>query len=571
MNKPNQVEDLFRKQFQDFEPKPSQGLWQSIEQQLSFKSFFKFALSSMNIYYAAAIVVSLVGVSILGWDKLQTDPPADTPISNPPQQEMPLQPESSQAIPSIHPNTYTNENTTSISTADATQAIQPANQTPISLNKQEPTLSNEPQNQMDNSALLSQSPTISSNERSDLHQPIEEATSSIVAASNRMVDNSIDKKTITTEHSTTLADRPEAPSSTGTIISNVPEPPHDVLSTPITLPDAPGESTNPLLTNAIDQHFFLSFLEKRTTNGIPLIPYNVSNGIARATDEAPRLYGWNRRYSPWSFDLSTQPSSYAFTYRSDDPILENALNGASQNGRSFNLELTVNYQYREWLFQSGIAWTGMQEDFNFLHQELITSTHESWDVYAAGSETLIDTLYWGFVFDSLASAYYYQPYTADSSVMVYDSTLVVENITSVEEQLYQHLNQYHYLEIPIHVNRNVLNIPFGLSHNGFLHVGLRAGARFGFFIKAQGLTLHRDNEIGLLELESPDLPYLFSRIHLDFGVPLQVPMSPTLHILFEPTYRMSVHSIFGKGHDVQVSQRGPGLKIGLRYFILRRK
>ncbi len=571
MNKPNQVEDLFRKQFQDFEPKPSQGLWSAIEQQLSFKSFFKFALSSMNIYYAAAIVVSLVGVSILGWDKLQTETPADTPISNPSQQEIPLQPESNQAIPSINPNTYTNENTTSISTADATQAIQPADQTPISLNKQESTLSNEPQNQMDNLAVLNQSSATTSDEQSDLHQPIEEASSSIAAASNSLADNNIDKKTIAAEHSITLADIPEAPSGTGTSNRSVPEPPQVNLPSSTTLPDAPHESTNPLLTNAIGQHFFLSILEKRTTNGIPLIPYNVSNVPARATDKAPRLYGWNRRYSPWSFDLSTQPSSYAFLYQSDDPILENALNIASQNGRSFNLELTVNYQYREWLFQSGIAWTGMQEDFNFLHQELITSTQESWDVYAAGTETLTDTLYWGFVFDSLASAYYYQPYTADSSITVYDSTLVVENTTSVEEQLYQHLNQYHYLEIPIHVNRNVLNIPFGLSHNGFLHVSLRAGARFGFFIKAQGLTLHRDPELGLLELENPDLPYLFSRIHLDFGVPLQVPMSPTLHLLFEPTYRMSVHSIFGKGHDVQVSQRGPGLKIGLRYFILRRK
>ncbi|TVR68770.1 MAG: PKD domain-containing protein [Marinilabiliales bacterium] len=79
----NHIEDLFRDKFSNFEVEPSGGTWTGISKKLAWQEFFRFSLTSFNIWYAAA------GLGIIGalvYVGLETSEPD---VADPVEKEVP--------------------------------------------------------------------------------------------------------------------------------------------------------------------------------------------------------------------------------------------------------------------------------------------------------------------------------------------------------------------------------------------------------------------------------------------------------------------------------------------------
>lgn len=521
MKKPQPLEDLFKDRFREFQPKPSQGLWSSIESKLWLSNFFKFGLTSINVYYTAAILATFVAATATFWPNSSAENETLLPTTQTDLLSMPADSADTDLLPKTPAEITSTENHPSQSINPLTSSSI-SNSIPIAENPSDPEPQHRPEYQFN---------------KQDLPQNIDD----ISLKSEIQILKSESKKEI--GQIDLSISKSESPADIGQ---------SDLPKSELELKDSENNSNEAVA----DQSLPLPSETEEISSLEPAVQI-----AAPAPDK--------NRYSPWSFDLSTKALAFGVTYQSEDQELASALNLANLKNRAFDLELNVNYTHGPWLFQSGLAYIQIQEDFRHNQVLIKDSSIEYWDVYSAGTQTITDTMYWTFQFDSTLSTYYYVPITSDSTFELMDSSFVSYTETKEILTLYQNLNHYSYFEIPLSVSRNFYSYPVGSSGKRLIHFGLRAGTRFSFFLNAKGKTILRNPEIDVFSLNQTRLPYLFSRIHVDLGAPILYEINPRFSLLLEPNYRFNIQSSFGKNQSVQVQQKGPGLKIGLRYHFVK--
>lgn len=541
MKKPQPLEDLFKDRFREFQPKPSQGLWSAIESKLWLSNFFKFGLTSINVYYTAAILATFVAATATFWPNSSAENETLLPATQ--TDVLSSQSQAIQTLPAAETR-LSNQSQTLEKNINPSQSITPLTSTSIST-----------------SIPIAENPSIAEsqhrpedqNNKPDLQQTIED----ISLKSEIQIHKS--EPQIANEYLDLSIVKSESPAEIEhldlTIVKSEPQAEigqNDLPKVELELNDSENISN----VAVADQSLLLPSETEEISSLEPAV-----QAVAPAPDK--------NRYSPWSFDLSTKALAYGVTYQSEDQELESALNLANLKNRAFDLEWNVNYTYGSWLLQSGLAYTKIQEDFRHNQVQINDSLIEYWDVFSAGTQTISDTMYWTFQFDSALSTYFYVPITSDSTFELMDSSFVSYTVSKEILTLYQNLNQYSYFEIPFSISRNFYSHPIGSSGKRLIHFGLRAGTRFSFFLNAKGKTILRNPEIDVFSLNQTQLPYLFSRIHVDLGAPVLYEINPRFSLLVEPNYRFSIQSAFGENQTVQVQQKGPGLKIGLRYHFVK--
>ncbi len=65
MNGGNNIEKLFREQFEGYRAEPSPGFWPKLSRKLQWQEFLRFGWNRFNVYYAGVMVVA-AGLSLAG-------------------------------------------------------------------------------------------------------------------------------------------------------------------------------------------------------------------------------------------------------------------------------------------------------------------------------------------------------------------------------------------------------------------------------------------------------------------------------------------------------------------------
>ncbi len=623
MKNKHNLEDLFKDGFKDFAPKPSEGLWHSIKMKLAFKQLLTFSISSLNIYYIGAFVGLLTTAVVYLQQEKQSEREYSQEIQLPQNQE----PSEANLLFSSNVFNEINIQETEIdkeAESSDSKSFHPSN-SPIlfpeeSLHLTKETEQTEPpsidaSSQTNDSEIRTHSVHRNQNQTSIRPKPEsktksetkdEKAKGLATNSGETILDQKIEESDILnqTEKRTQIPDfikpiedyNAETESNLLEETFRVAEEIHILKESPEQVKNA-NEALNPKYSLERDLKIVSNegnslptkdgievsssplesaSREENKLEDVLMETHKLEQTTVLVYDTVivydtlsipmsnPSMQNVFKNKSPWSIDLAVHRLGYNFMYDSDDAALANSLNAASKDGSAFNLEVTANYSYQGWLIQSGLAFQEMREDFYHFQKINTDSVIQFWNYFPGEVVTYRDTLYWGFLFDSTSSSYVYVPYIKDSTVVLYDSTQINITNTYTEINFFEHVNKYSYIEIPLSISKEIYR-------NKNLGVGLRAGTRLGLFVHAKGKVFTELENTPMLELSSTELPFLFARFHFDVGLPLSYQIHPHYSLLLEPNYRISMHSIYESGHSFQVSQRGLGVRFGIRYHLHQSK
>ena len=262
--------------------------------------------------------------------------------------------------------------------------------------------------------------------------------------------------------------------------------------------------------------------------------------------------------SNWSFDIGFDAMNTTFNYSSDEnPNLAKELNYASSVTAGYSAGMEINYHYKNWIFQTGLDYLQVNENFTYENLSTNDSLSEFWNYYPSGMETHFDTLNWQFIFNFVDSSYIYLPVISQTNTVLFDSTLITITNTTTEREIFNNINKYSYLEIP-------LSLGYNFYKRDNIQVGARLGAKIGMFLNASGKTISSVD--GKVVEISNDLPFMMTRINMFVGFPVYYEFRKSIGLILEPNYRMGINSIYNKSHVVSAGTGGIGLKIGIRYM-----
>lgn len=252
----------------------------------------------------------------------------------------------------------------------------------------------------------------------------------------------------------------------------------------------------------------------------------------------------------WSFDVYSGLNTGNCSYTSSDVDFENTLNSASSLRPGVNFGLSMNYNLRNWMIQTGFEYRQLNENFSFVSYNS-ENINELWNYTPAGTLHYIDTLEWEFVYNPEDSAFILIPVIQDSVVQLYDSTLI-----KIPETEYK--NHYSYIQIPLH-----LSYPLFADNNFALRAKL--GASVGIWLNSKGKTLAFGSPYSLEAIDAKQRP--FARVTLNWivGFSMEYRVGEHYKFIVDPYYRRNTGSIYESDPMFGVGISDIGVNIGLRY------
>ena len=252
----------------------------------------------------------------------------------------------------------------------------------------------------------------------------------------------------------------------------------------------------------------------------------------------------------WSFDVYSGLNTGNCSYSSSDVDFENTLNSASSLRPGVNFGLSMNYNLRNWMFQTGFEYRQLNENFSFVSYNS-ENLNEFWNYTPAGTLHYIDTLEWEFVYNPEDSAFILIPVIQDSVVQLYDSSLI-----KIPETEYK--NHYSYIQIPLH-----LSYPLFADNNFALRAKL--GASVGIWLNSKGKTLAFGSPYSLEAIDAKQRP--FARVTLNWivGFSMEYRVGEHYKFIVDPYYRRNTGSIYESDPMFGVSISDIGVNLGLRY------
>lgn len=272
-----------------------------------------------------------------------------------------------------------------------------------------------------------------------------------------------------------------------------------------------------------------------------------------------RQYFPSRRYL-FSGDIFFSPL-YSIHNFSSDLIYNEALllNKTSIKPSISNiLGLGINFHRRSSVFSSGILYTTIRENYNFLATEYLIDTVLAYKFFT-NTITEVDTIRILNI-DSLPDTVYYN-YFDTTFISTLDSSLVPK-LDTVENKFNDKSdNSYTYIEIPLKYSFTIYRPNFTISPE--------IGIITSFFVNSKGkiVSLANLNQSNSLENESK---FALVNISLYTGLKLTYIINEKFDFFTTAFYRKNINSIF-RDYPIMSRFDSFGFNFGLRYKILFKK
>jgi hypothetical protein len=288
-------------------------------------------------------------------------------------------------------------------------------------------------------------------------------------------------------------------------------------------------------------------------------------------DSTIQAYKKQPKKNPWSLECFIAPSytaNYIFGATSQESIdYSDRLKDVTKPGLNYTAGININYLYRNWQLQSGIAYTRINEKIQ--SEMFLENPKDAYD-YTPNGNIFNYTLNGNYYFIDTSSISYTYVYTQDSiihvsdtiwnyaidtsTVSIFDSTLVTIFDTNNRKTFY---NFTTYLEVPL-----LISYEFPYDHLSFY---IKGGLVTGFLIKAYGKKISNNDFISLIDVKGnsgyANIIYTFS-----MAVGIRYKLNEHFDILAEPYYRRNINSLFVKNYPVTLRYNTFGLRVGLRYL-----
>ncbi|GAB4281300.1 MAG: hypothetical protein Kow0068_05730 [Marinilabiliales bacterium] len=499
-------EFYFKNQFEDFKVAPSMQLWINIQKRLSLLNFFRFNINRFNIYYSLIILITVFS-SIY----YLNESPANTKF-----EQLTLShksPENSRTSSNIsfdyektgnnnfiannYQNNYTSEKTDKINndiTSDNSQIFFTDN--------------------TDNSNIANLSDDISSVndfENTTNYTKVNPAsnTETVIPANikNPVVENVLSGYTTTDEDLNSFI---QLKSKTIQSINyNVLSEPEEVFRKDTICFNVKGEPV--VLKHSWDIEAYF------TAN------YNTAIFNPGDENEPVYLYDFKNSYNP------------AFSY---------------------GYGLNVGYHNNNFVIQSGIAYSEINQNFNYTQYNYLVDTNITTNTLTYHYERP-DTVWFidmdlynetGIIDSVFRITYYSEDSSHTIYITNYDTTLTKDKISSI--------NKHKYFEIPFAFGYEMKSNKFTITPK----IGLTAG----FIIESSGTTLSY-NEIGTTNLSTDNQPYIKPLFYWTSSIAVSYNLSKSVGIVIEPYYKETITSIFEKNYPLNQNFSIKAVRFGINY------
>ena len=252
----------------------------------------------------------------------------------------------------------------------------------------------------------------------------------------------------------------------------------------------------------------------------------------------------------WSMDIYFSPlynKSILSCQLSENTNYVNLVKNAESPALSYSFGVNINYSFKNFLFQTGISYTNLGDNFKAENINIDIDSTSYYDYNHSGYYNL-DTI--GFN-DSIP--------IIDSTWIdvIVDSTLITEYDSNLTKTPVTILNKYTYLEIPV-----IFGYEFKRKK---ITYSLKGGLITGFLLNAKGKTISLIDNTAITDFDKNSLPFLKTNFTLLFAFGISYNLNTKINLFAEPYYRHTVGSMFNKNYEIYRKHYSFGLKLGIRY------
>ncbi|MBN2669042.1 MAG: hypothetical protein JXR60_07420 [Bacteroidales bacterium] len=309
-------------------------------------------------------------------------------------------------------------------------------------------------------------------------------------------------------------------------------------------------------------------------------------------------YKTNQSNKKWEIEPYLNIFNNNSTHRGENNINQewaNLYNKANKSSISYSLGLNMFYRIGQFKIGSGLAYTQIEEEFEYETNEIKTNSVNKMSLTQNGyywkkEETYTYTYipYCALEFDTISFSYTVNKiehenymvidttwtYKVDtlvtnkydtithvlidsSRVATYDTNRYSTIDTTYIKTYYNNINKYSYLEIP-------LNISYGFKLKSFT-IRPTAGAILGFMLNAKGTGISFDDRNKVYSLSESELPMMNIQISGQFGVGLEYEFNDAISLSVQPFYRRSLNSVYRSSAPISKHFNGVGVHFGVIY------
>ena len=535
MNKLNDIDGLFKNNFDGFKVEPSSAVWGGVKYKLWISSFMKFSVGSINIYYSAILLSAIIGSTtlLLSEENINNELLLNDKINI-------------EQVETIADN------------------INLSNTKSIKLNEiTETQLKTSDEVESNKSAINSSEYIVQIKSDVDLNS-IPEST---VVNDKKVLHNIASKEIVSAENKNPQAQTSEVINENIRTSSDI-----DLKLEEVNIDDINDE----VVAEKQLQQSSIPGIEKQESDVFFDSNNELSGKINQLTNEIyfdtiiiydtipvydTLFIAPEKKYSKgnWSFEVGVDAMNTRFDYNSDSNTeLADKMNLASSLSVGYGFGGKIGYSINKWELQTGLSYLQVTESFSYNQITENVNTTEFWNYFPSGVEHTIDTLNWQFIFDLDDSSYVYVPIIHETTTTLFDSTLITLTDSSSIEKTHTSINNYSYLEIPFMIGYEL----FRLDN---MTVGARLGGRIGIFIDAKGKVISSEDNLSVIDFDKNSLPFMMTKIDVVVGLPIYFEIRKGLGIVFEPYYRSGLNSIYNADHILSTSTGGIGLHFGLKF------
>lgn len=554
------MESLFQTNLSEVAIQPSAGVWKAIASQLPKAAFWQFSVNAFNAYTVAAFIAVITGLAFISLPLLQEE---DLSVIDKNPLEL-----AQNILPNTNQNTddfksVVNESSSNSGTKDLSE-LQASNIVHSS--------SGSGSGSSNGANSEFNSPNISSQEAIIL---VDEDTE------DREPDNDKDKKT-----------SKKTSSKTGKASNKSTFPESQVVKSSV----EETQSENLGLKEQVIKH--LVYID--TLIVYDTVPFYDTLTIERTTNQNKKIKNktFNKR-GLWSAQIQAGAFSSNPIYTSNiegHANLAEAYNSASSGGFSYTYGLGVNYDYDRLRISSGLAYTAIQEEFNYETHRIETKPivkhnlsengyfmkivknikykydpqYEQQNDTVSRTYTVKKSEYQNYIVVDTIWNYKIEPswvHVSDSvriikydtiRVVTYDTTYYNSVDTNVYSTYYENVNKYTYLEIP-------LSIGYAFTFDK-LTLRPTAGALFSFMLNAKGKGISILNREEVYNLPDAKLPMMNVQVSMLFGLGIEYKLQDNFSVFLHPYYRRTLSSIYKKTSPLDKSLSGIGANFGVAIY-----
>lgn len=544
-----ELSSMFVDKFKNFKMTPSSQVWKGVEATVFVKGFWDFGLKTMNIYTLTAALAALFTISYFSYENLFSKQSSDANLV-----------ENSQVINDRNSNK-----------AIVNELITSEQEDLVDNNKLEVFVSTPPNKEINGNSGNHESDAgfvVTGEEDDDKVYTIVEKEPVDISEQLTLFEKEDNKDNTENSHA--------KQSTNKSVIVYNEEDDLDIDVYTSVLSDSLKPENDPVDTLLVyDTIVFYDTLivekatkkKQRQTSNWTLTP---SIGLFSSIPSLKGKSGADENYVTLSDDATTASVSYSF--------------GA-----------LVNYDISKWRVSTGVSYTTIYEEFNYETKEIETVPVVKYTLKENGYYmNVVENISYKFdpkfalEFDTISSSYTVHKveydeyvvidtvwrYVLDTNVVeVIDSIKIVDYDTvrvatydtsyyngvdtTVYSSIYQNINKYTYLELP-------LSIGYGFTFNRFT-LRPTVGAVFGIMLNAKGKGISLANKNEVYSLSNSELPFMNLQVTAYIGLGLEYKIHDGIDIFIQPFFRRNLTSMYQSSALIEKRFTGLGASFGLNY------